>query len=424
MLNRIVLALCLALGVAVVSSVLILAPGAAYAQEEKQAKPRVGAKVGKPLKAAQDAMKKEDWDTALAKTLEADAMPDKTSFENYQIDEFLSFLYLKKSDYVNAEGAYEELLKSEYLPPEDVPDRVRIATQLSFQNKHYAKAIEHGNRWIEAGGGSESEAHSLVSQAYFIEDDYPNALKHANSAIEVARRNGEPIKEPWLQIKLASYNNTDDMVGVTATLEDLVREFPGQKYWDQLIGVNQRMTEQDDRVTLSLFELMFELGALKRDDDYIEMAQLAIQAGVPGEAVKTLEQGFANKLLETEDVPRRKALLQEAQTAAQSDQKSLAGLEVEAKSAKAGQADVGLGTAYLSYDQYDKAVEALRRGVAKGGVKRQDEAQIALGRALLKANQPEEAVKAFAAVPDSSKFARVANLWEIYAAGPRPVPQR
>ena len=423
MLNRIVLALSLALVVAAVSSVLVLAPSAAYAKEEKKEQPRVGAKVGKPLKAAQDAIKKQDWDTALARTLEADAIPDKTSFENYQIDEFLSYLYLKKGDYVNAEVAYEELLKSEHLPPEDVLDRVKVATQLSFQNKHYPKAIEFGNRWIELSGGSASEAHSLVSQAYFIEDDYPNAIKHANSAIEVARRNGEPIKEPWLQTKLASYNEADDMVGVAATLEELVREFPGQKYWEQLIGVNQRVTEQDDRVTLSLYQLMFELGALKRDDDYIEMAQLAIEAGFPGEAVKSLEQGFANKLLEKEDVPRRKALLEEAQTSAQNDQKSLAGLEIEAKAAKAGQADVGLGSAYLSYDQYDKAVEALRRGIAKGGVKRPDEAQIALGRALLKFNQPEEAVKAFAAVPDSSKFARVANLWEIYAAGPRPIPQ-
>ncbi len=428
MLKRITVVLSLAFGAAVLSTVLVLTPDTALAQDEKKEeqkdKPRVGAKVAKPLKAAQDAMKKEDWDSALAKTLEANAIPDKTSFEQYQIDEFLSFVYLKKADYVNAEKAYGALLKSGFLPAEDVPDRVKIATQLSFQNQNYKQAIEYGKRWIETGGDSSAEAHSLLAQAYFIEDDFPNALKHANSAIEAAKRAGEPVKEPWLQIKLQAQNEADDMVGVAATLEELVRAFPSQKYWEQLLGVNQRVMEQDDRVTLSLFELMFDLNALKRDVDYVEMSQLAIEAGIPGEAVKALEQGFANKVLEKEDVPRRKALLQEAQTSAQNDKKSLPALEAEARNAKTGQADAGLGAAYLSYDQYDKAAEALRRGITKGGLKRPEEAQLALGRTLLGLNQPEEALKAFAAVPDTSEFARVANLWEIYAAGPRPIPQK
>jgi hypothetical protein len=421
MVNRIAVVLCLALGTAALSS--MLAPAPAHAQEAKKETQRVGAKVGKPLKAAQAALQKSDWDTALAKTLEADAIPDKTAYEDYQVAEFLSFVYLKKADYANAALAYDRILQSGQVPPEDLTDRTKVATQLNFQIKNYPKAIEYGARWAESTGRSISEPDSLLAQAYFIQDDYANALTHAKSAVEIARRNGEPLKEAWLQIMLACYNNNDDMAGVGAALESLVREFPSHRYWEQLLGVNQRIEEQDDRVTLSLYELMYEIDALRRDVDYVEMAQLAIQTGVPGEAVKVLERGFENKVLEEEDVPRRKALLAEARTSAQNDQKSLAALETEAKAAKAGQADVALGSAFLSYGQYDKAAEALRRGIAKGGVKRPDEAQIALGRALLQINQPEDALKAFAAVPDGSKFARVANLWEIYATGPRPIPR-
>ena len=201
-----------------------------------------------------------------------------------------------------------------------------------------------------------------------------------------------------------------------------MQEFPNHNYWEQLLAVTQHVDESDDRVTLNLYRLMLELDAMRRDTDYVEMAQLAIEAGVPGDAVKVLDKGFQNKVLESEDVARRRSLLQEAKTAAAADQKALAGLEGEARNAKAGEADVGLGTAYLSYDQYDKAAEALRRGLQKGGVKRPDEAQLLLGTALLKLNQQDEAVKAFEAVPDTSKYARVANLWEIYAKGPRPVP--
>ncbi len=83
--------------------------------------------------------------------------------------------------------------------------------------------------------------------------------------------------------------------------------------------------------------------------------------------------------------------------------------------ASSGDADAVLGIAYLSYDQYDKAIEALQRGLKKGGVKRPEEAQLMLGRALLKANRNADAVQAFEAIPKGSKLAEVANLWAIYA---------
>jgi hypothetical protein len=420
MLKRIVLAFSLAVGVAGLSAVL-LAPLAAQAQEKKPTQ-QVSAKVGKLLKPAQDAMAKNDFDTALAQTLQAKALPDLTEFDKYQIEEFLAFIYIKKQDYPNAAAAYDAVLASGQVPPEQMVERLKIATPLNFQVENYPKAIEYGQRWIEAAGGPVPDAESLVAQAYYIQDDYPNALKHAQAAIDGARAQGQPVKEAWLQIKLGALNDVDDQPGVAATLAELVAAFPNHKYWEQLLGVTQQVEETDDRVTLNLYRLMLEVDALRRDSDYVEMAQLAMEAGVPGDAVKVLDKGFSNKVLEKEDVARRRSLLQEAKTAAQSDQKSLATLETEARAAKAGEADVGLGTAYLSYDQYDKAAEALRRGLQKGGVKRPDEAQLLLGAALLKLNQQDEALKAFEAVPDTSKYARVANLWELYAKGPRPVP--
>ena len=121
MLKRIVVAVSLALGGAVLGSALLLAPQAAQAQDQKVEKskpPKISAKVAKPLKAAQEAMGKNDWDTALAKTLEAKAVPELTDQDKYQIEEFLSYIYLKKQDYKNAAAAYDALLASGLLPPD------------------------------------------------------------------------------------------------------------------------------------------------------------------------------------------------------------------------------------------------------------------------------------------------------------------
>jgi len=76
---------------------------------------------------------------------------------------------------------------------------------------------------------------------------------------------------------------------------------------------------------------------------------------------------------------------------------------------------VGLGQAYLSYNMYDEAIEALKKGIAKGGVTDADEAQISLGIAHLRKGQKDLARQAFKAVKPDSKWHDLAELWEIRA---------
>jgi TolA-binding protein len=133
--------------------------------------------------------------------------------------------------------------------------------------------------------------------------------------------------------------------------------------------------------------------------------------------VTVLEKGIATKVFaEKRDQERSARLLTNAKTQAEAMKAELPKLEQEARAAKTGEPDVALGMAYMSYAQYDKAVEALRRGVQKGAGRRTDEANIMLGRAYLKLKQKDAARKAFKAVPDDSKLARVAELYDLHAA--------
>jgi tetratricopeptide (TPR) repeat protein len=121
-------------------------------------------------------------------------------------------------------------------------------------------------------------------------------------------------------------------------------------------------------------------------------------------------------VLETSgDKAKSQQLLDETKQRAAADQKSLPQFEKEAMASKQGEADVKLGEAYLSYDQSAKAIEAIQRGIAKGGVKEPDDAQLSLGRAYLAAGNVPEATKAFGQVkaqPDQL----IASLWAIHAA--------
>ena len=91
-------------------------------------------------------------------------------------------------------------------------------------------------------------------------------------------------------------------------------------------------------------------------------------------------------------------LLIDAQKAAKRDQSSLDRLAHQAALASSGNQDVGLGLAYFGYQQYDKAVQALKQGIAKGGLKDPDSAHLLLGIAQYKAGNKTDALQSFKAV--------------------------
>ena len=409
MLRTVLLALSIALGVSVATTALVTD---SVAQEKKKA--GVSAKVSKPLKAAQAALEKEQWDEALAKVREAQAVEGRTAYDDYQINEFLYFVAVKKGDYAAAAPALEAVVNSGFLEPQALNDRIKMLAQLNFQTKNYPKAIEWGKRWAEVAP-DDSSAFELTGQAQYLTDDNAGAIQNLDAAVEAAKRSGKPVKEQWLQVILSAYDRTDDAAGVSKTLERLVAEFPTPKYWEQLLDSVYATPDNDDRTVLEINRLRDQVGVLKRADDYVEMADIAASVGIPNEALQAMEKAQLVAGVDQKDKERRAGRIAELKRLSDSDRKSLPGLEKEAPTAKTGETYYALGVGYLSFEQLEPAAAALKSAVQKGGLKRPDEAQITLGRTLLKMKQAEEAKQAFAAVPQDSKLARIARLWAIYA---------
>jgi hypothetical protein len=173
---------------------------------------------------------------------------------------------------------------------------------------------------------------------------------------------------------------------------------------------------QNDKSLLNTYRLANEVDVLKRPDDYTEYAQLAIEAGSPGEAQHVLEKAFQkNVFTDDRSKDKNKRLLASAEKAAQQDLQTLPKTAQDADSAPTGDKNVGVGLAYLGYQQYDKATDALAKGVSKGGLKNDGEAHLLLGIAQLKSGHKEDAVKSFKAVKGDANLERIANLWTLHA---------
>ena len=116
---------------------------------------------------------------------------------------------------------------------------------------------------------------------------------------------------------------------------------------------------------------------------------------------------------EQRDKDRYQHLLDGAKQRAAADQAQLG----KAGEPPTGDATVQLGAAYLSYGQYDKAVATISKGIAKGGLKSTDEANLLLGIAQLRSRNNAEAQRAFDKVAGSSNagYARLGKLWALHA---------
>ncbi len=408
LMRTIVIMLTLALNMGALTLTGVLAPGSAQAQQ-------FSAAVGKPLQAAQESIKKKQWSAALNSIKQAQAVPTKTPVEEYTVNELLGYVLLQSGDSAGAAHAYEQNLNSGQTPADQVPARQKALAQLYAKAKNFPKAIEYGNRWIKSNV-NDTDAYYLVAQSYYQTKDCRNTVRILQNGMEAARRNGQPVKQNWLDMKLYCQDELNDRDGLAETREQLVRNYPSRENWDNLLTTLYDHPDNDDLTTLGYYRLMFDLDVLKKPSDYVEMAQMAIENHVPGEAVTVMEKGFGNKVLDNKDKDRHTRLLNNAKSQAQAMKTDLPKLEQEARASKTGEADAVLGMAYLSYGQYDKAVEALQRGLQKGANKRADEAQIMLGRTYLKLKQKDAARRAFKAVPDDSKLARVAQLYDLHAA--------
>ena len=156
--------------------------GSAISADEK---PSVSAAAGqKPLKAAQDALEKQDYPTALTHLKETEALPNKTEFDEYTLNQMYLFYYSRTNDMADAEKVLESLVGSPYLDKADLPARLRTLAQINYQAKDYDKAIQYGERAIKEGGAND-DVYTIVDQAYYLKGDYKGALKAINAHIDV-----------------------------------------------------------------------------------------------------------------------------------------------------------------------------------------------------------------------------------------------
>ena len=398
---------------AVILAVAVAVGGVSFTTDATAAQ-NVSAAVAKPLDAANKAVKAGKLDDAIAKLREVSGISGKTPYDTYVMNQLLSFALLKQNKFAEAVPVLESNLNSGF---PSAAEKTVINKQLLgiyFSQKNYAKTLEIGQGLI-AAGAADNVTYGAVAQSYEKTGKLGEAVKFVKARIDSSLAKGAKPAENELLLLLDYQRRLKDEKGEVETFEKLLAYYPKGDYWENLIPPLLRAPGNSDPLMLNIYRLMLSTNTLKKAEDYTEMAQLAKEQGSAGEALEVLQKGVsANVFTEQREKDRNARLMDAVKKQAASDQAALAKADADARAAKAGDADVAVGRTYFGLGQYDKAAEAIRRGIGKGGLESPEAAQTLLGVALYRQKKNGEADAAFKAVKGDPKWARVASLWAIH----------
>ena len=392
---------------AVIASVAMLA---AAAQAQEALRPEVG----RPLQAAQELIKGQRYKEALAKVRDADAVGGKNANENFMIERMRIAAASGAGDVETAARSFEALSGSNRVP---AADKIRMIESIAggyYRNREYSKSMQWGQRYFREGGTSPS-IRTLLIQSQYLSGDFSGAVKELTTEVQAAERSGTPPAEDRLKLLLNAALKMNDNNSYVYAMEKLVTYYPKKEYWVDLLSRLQRKPNFADRLSLDTYRLSLASGSMTAANDYMEMAQLALQADFAAESKQVLDKGFAAGVLGTgAQADRQKRLRDLVVKKLDEEKKTWAEDERQALAAKDGNALVNVGMNLVFNGQGAKGVKLMQEGIAKGGLKRAEDAKLHLGIAYLVAGDSAKAQAAFKTVSGNDGTSDLARLWALY----------
>ena len=397
---------------AVVASLLTFSSTAVFAQDS------VRPEVGKPLQAANELMRANKFKEALAKIREAESAPSRTAYENYLIDSTRGSAASGARDNDTAIRSFEAVISSGKAPPATQLKIIEALVGMQYTAKNYPAAIQLATRYL-SGGGNNSQVRTLLIQSYFQVGDFGNAAKESLVDIQVDERAGRTPSEEKLQLLANSYLRQKNSAGYIATIQKLLNYYPKKSLWADVVSRLQAKPGFADRLALDVYRLRLATGNLTTTSDFMEMSQLALQAGLPGEAKKIVDEGYATGALgKGAEVDRHKRLRDLVTSSVASNVKVIAAgskEEAEANANRTGDALFTLGLNRFTSGQAPMGISMMEAAIKKDALKRPEDAKLHLGIALIQAGQKAKGMQLLKTVKGDDGVSDMANLWVIFS---------
>lgn len=391
------------------------APGADFSPAFRKEAPKV-----------QKFVNEKKWADVLAALPALEAMPELKPDDLKVLATWRLQATQATGDMDGFNAAIETFLAKGYATPEQIgPMHQQLAAYYNGKQDR-AKTVMHYRQFVDLTPDAEPDELQTLGKLYLQNSNYAEAAQWLGKAIDVAKSGGAKPDEAWFQLRDRCYVELKDQNGRLDNLEALVGYYPNKEYYSRIVAVYQIETKDDRTVMLNAYRVAVTdpMGGLATVGGFLGYSDTAMAAGSPGEAARGLERGMKDGIVPSAGT--NQASLQEAKAAVASDRKTLPGEAAAAAKNPKGEVAVKVGLGYYSTGDFDKTVELVRLGIAKGGVTRLDDANLLLGAALVELGRNDEAKTAFesaaAAAGANAYMKRIAGLWLARVGRPQAAP--
>ncbi len=368
--------------------------------------------VGNPLQQASKLLQAGNARGALAEVRKAEGVANLTAAEQLTIDRMKAAAAQRAGDHGTAVQALQAIQGRT-----SGAEQAQAAEQLAFsysQLRDWGRARE----WIgkaRALGRDTPQMRQLEQYMLSQTGDYAAIARDAAASVAAAERARRAPAEADLLRLADAQQRMNNSAGYIETLEKLVTYHPKKDYWAAYLARLPRKSGFSPRLELDVMRLRLATGTLETTEEFFEMAQLAIQAGLPAEGVRIIDKGFAEGKLGTGPEAGRHQRLREL--AARRDAERRASLAADTTAAaSAGQADalVDLGNVHVSIGEVARGIALIEQGIAKGGLKRPEDAQLRLGLAQLQSPAHKaQGIKTLRSIKGGDGAAEIGRLWAV-----------
>ncbi len=384
---------------------------AASAATQDSVRPALAA----PINAGLDLLSAGKFREALAKVAEAEALaPERTPYENFILDQLRGGAAAGAGEQEVALRSFEAALASGRLQGAQARAIIEGLVGTSYRLKDYARTVAFGRRYAQEGG-SNPQVRRLVANALVQQADWAGASAAIQALLADDEAAGRRPAEDQLRLLASSQNKAGDQAGYQQTVERLLRHHPKPAYWRDRIAQLQSAPGFDAALQIDSYRLLAVVGGLEGTAEHATLAELALKAGLPGEAKVTLDAAAAAGKPGTSGGTDA-ALRDSATRQAAADAKTLDAAPAPSAS---GNALVGQGLALAGSGQAARGAALVEQGLAKGGVTRPDLARLRLGWAAVLAGRSDAARAAFSALQATpGSVGELARLWLIHLDRP------
>ena len=420
--------------------VKLFVAGALSATLLVQAQESVRPDIGRPLQQASEMIRAQRFKEALNKIREADAVGGKTANETYMIERMRIAAASGAGDVETAARSFETVSGRV-----SAAERLKMVESLAgayYRAGKYSQAMQWGQRYFKEGGTSGS-IRTLLIQSQYLSGDFQGAARELTTEIQQAEKAGNAPGEDRLKLLVNAALKLNDTNTYVYALERLVTYYPKKEYWVDLLSRLQRKPNFSDRLALDTYRLSLATGSMgpsarppeagpipsgdrprsadegsssRAANDFMEMAQLAVQAGFPAEAKQVLDKGFEAKVLgQGAEAERQKRLKDLVDKKIAEEKAGREAAIAEAQGQKDGTALVNAGMNLVFNGDKAKGLQLMQQGIAKGNFKRPDDVKLHHAIALLNAGETAKAQQTLKTVSGNDGTADLARLWTLYA---------